>query len=83
MDAILADRAVSMSEFKRNPPKVVKGARSKPLVVLSHNKPAFYVLQPAVFEAILEQLDDAKLAPLIRERLASKQQAVEVSLDAL
>jgi len=29
--------------------------------VLNHNKAAFYMIEPALFEALLEELDDQEL----------------------
>jgi antitoxin StbD len=81
MEAVYTDRSISISEFKKNPAQVVRDAEDRPVAVLSHNKPAFYMVQPALFEALLEQLADLELAPLVLERLAQRDAAVEVDID--
>ena len=83
MEAIYADFSISMSEFKRNPAQVLRSAGEKPVAVLSHNRPAFYMVTPALFEALVERLADHDLVELVRSRLAMKEDAVEVDLDQL
>ena len=81
MDTIYADLSISMSEFKKNPAKVLRTAGEKPVVVLSHNRPAFYMITPKTFEALVEALADRKFLSIVRQRLAQKVQAVEVDID--
>lgn len=83
MKLIFADETVSVSEFKANPTRVAKEAGAKPFAVLSHNKPAFYVLSPAVFEAVLDLLDNRKLEPVLLKRLATLDKVVDVTIDEL
>lgn len=83
MDAIYADFSVSMSEFKKNPAQVLRTAGEKPVAVLNHNRPAFYMVTPKLFEALLEELADHDLVELARQRLARKDTAVEVDIDTL
>ena len=52
------------------------------MAVLNHNKPAFYMLEPKLFEALLDAADDALLIPLLQRRIA-RADFVEVSLDEL
>jgi len=83
MDAIYADYSISMSEFKKNPAQVLRAAGEKPVAVLNHNRPAFYMLTPKVFEALLEELADRELVELARQRLASTEPAIEVDIDSI
>jgi antitoxin StbD len=83
MDTIFADLSVSMSEFKRNPAQVLRTAGEKPVAVLNHNRPAFYMISPKLFEALVEELADRELVNLARQRLLEKDSAVEVNLDQL
>lgn len=81
MQTILADVTVSMSEFKKNPASVLRAANNRPVAVLNHNKAAFYMVEPPLFEAMLEALADADLHRLVLDRLAEKPQAIEVDID--
>lgn len=83
MDAIYADYTISMSEFKRNPAQVLRTAGEKPVAVLNHNRPAFYMITPKLFEALLEDAADHDLVELVRSRLADEDQAIEVDIDKI
>jgi antitoxin StbD len=81
MDTIYADLSISMSEFKKNPAQVLRSAGEKPVAVLNHNKPAFYMVTPKIFEVFVEALIDRDLTGIVRHRLLQKDQAVEVDID--
>lgn len=83
MDAIFADYTVSMSEFKKNPAQVLRTAGEKPVAVLNHNRPAFYMVTPQLFEALLEDAADLELIEVVRQRLARKDSAIEVNIDQI
>ena len=83
MDVIYADLSISMSSFKKNPVEVLRNAGEKPVAVLNHNRPAFYMLTPRLFEAIIEEMGDRDLVALTRKRLARKDTAVEVDIDEI
>lgn len=83
METLMTDQTVSMSEFKRNPAAVLKSANNRPVAVLNHNKPAFYMVQPALFEALLEELGDRDLETLVLARQSQMEQAIEVDVDTI
>jgi antitoxin StbD len=83
MEQIYASLSVSMSEFKKNPSRIKQEAGIQPVAVLNHNKPAFYLLDPEVYEAMLDRLEDISLSHLVHERLAMKEQAIEVDIDTI
>lgn len=83
MDTIYADFSISMSEFKKNPAQVLRSAGEKPVAVLNHNRPAFYMVTPQLFEALVEALADRDLIAVARQRLTLKDTAVEVDLEQI
>jgi antitoxin StbD len=83
MDAILAEVSVSMSEFKKNPAAVLREAKHRPVAVLNHNRPAFYMVEPRLFEALMDELADQELYRKAASRLADKSRAIEVVIDDL
>ncbi len=83
MHTLFTNLTISMSDFKRNPTKVLREAGTKPVAVLNHNKPAFYMVNPLVFEVLIEQLADNAMMPLLQERLAQRGEAIEVDIDAI
>jgi len=83
MDTIYADLSVSMSDFKRNPAQVLRAAGEKPVAVLNHNRPAFYMVTPKLFEALIDEMAERDLLALVRQRLALKDSAIEVDIDSV
>ncbi|GAM11753.1 antitoxin YafN [Geobacter sp. OR-1] len=83
MDTIYADLSISMSEFKKNPSQVLRSAGEKPVAVLNHNRPAFYMVSPKIFEMFVDALADRDLTDIVRQRLTQKSHAVEVDIDTV
>ena len=85
MQALYTDLTVSMSDFKKNPAKILRDAGAQAVAVLSHNKAAFYMVEPGLFEAMLEELADARLLPLLMRRIASAERGeiTEVDIDTV
>lgn len=71
---VLASLSVSMSEFKKNPAAVLREFR---------NRPASYIIEPQLFEAMMDELADSELYRKTVDRLAHKARAADVSLDQL
>ena len=83
MESIYSDITVSMSEFKKNPAAVLRNAKRRPVAVLNHNKAAFYMVEPALFEAMLEELSDQALYRTVLSRMSERASAIEVDIDAI
>ena len=83
MEAILSDLTISMSEFKKNPAAVLREAHNRPVAVLNHNRAAFYMLEPALFEAMLDDLADQELHRKVLARMRERAQAIEVDVDEI
>jgi antitoxin StbD len=83
METILSDLSVSMTEFKKNPNEALRESGGRAVAVLSHNKPAFYMVPPGCYEAMLEEINDLRLVRVAKERLKQKDRAIELTLDDL
>jgi len=81
METILSDLSVSMTEFKKNPNEALRESGGQAVAVLSHNKPAFYMVPPDRYAAMLDAIDDLHLVRVVRERLKQKDRAIAVTLD--
>ncbi len=81
METIFADVTVSMSEFKKNPAAVIREANSRPVAVLNHNKAAFYMVEPVLFQAMLDELADQDLHHKVIARMGERARAIEVDID--
>ncbi|MCE0734510.1 type II toxin-antitoxin system Phd/YefM family antitoxin [Halomonas sp. G15] len=78
---ILATTTASISELKKNPMATVAAGEGFPVAVLNRNEPAFYCIPAAVYEELLEKLEDAELNRIADER--RDQPEISVSLDDL
>jgi len=81
MEQLLATRSVSITELKRSPSAVLEQAGAEPVAVLIHNRPAAYLLSPAVYESMLERLN-ADLRKAIQEGIDSGPATVAADLFA-
>lgn len=59
--AVLADIAVSVTEFKTDPVTVVREGCGETVLVIDRNVPAFYAVPPTRYEAMLNLIDDLLL----------------------
>lgn len=82
MQTIFTELTVSMSDFKRNPAKVLREAGQKPVAVLNHNKPAFYMVDPHMFEVLMEQFNDHTLKSELLTQLIRRENSVELDMNA-
>lgn len=83
METIFADMTVSMSEFKKNPASVLRQANRRPVAVLNHNKAAFYMVEPPLFQAMMDELADQALHHTVLSRMAERTRAIEVDIDTV
>ena len=78
---ILASAGTSISELKKNPSAVIEAADGQPVAILNRNKPTAYLIPAKAWEAIMERLDDAELAQIVRARAGQKR--IRVKLEDL
>ena len=80
--AAYADHIASISAFKKNPARIVSEAGTGTVLVLNHNAPAFYCVEPSLFESMMDQLEDNTLGKMAQERW-EKSDMVEIDFDDL
>ncbi|MNG72822.1 Antitoxin YafN [compost metagenome] len=78
---ILSDTSASISELKKNPMQTVDAGDGFPVAILNRNQPAFYCVPAALYEQMLDALDDQELVRLVNER--RNETLVDVDLDLL
>lgn len=79
--ALLAEVAASVTDLKKDPMGTYREGNGDPMVILNRNEPAFYILSPERYEELLDRLDDAALARMIKERRGGP--TVKVDIDDL
>jgi antitoxin StbD len=77
-DILIIKTAVSMTELRRNPRKIIRVAEDFPVAVLSRKKPHFYLFSAKVYEALLKSIDNALLTETIKTRREPKSKKVKI-----
>ncbi|AVT57462.1 hypothetical protein MFFDBJGM_00917 [Pectobacterium versatile] len=78
---ILANAAVSISDFKKSPNAALKEANGEPVAVLTNGRISGYYVSPETWEALADYQEDIELAKIARSRMKGKR--VKVDLDEL
>lgn len=81
VNPILAPFTVSITELRRNPNAVIDEADNAPVAVLNHNRATAYVISARAYEELMERLENAELADIVRKRRGGK--TVKVDLEDL
>lgn len=81
MNTLYAETCVSISELKKNPAAILRESEGESVVILSHNKPQAYLVPVAIYENMVERLDDMALAKIVKER--ENEKSVRVNLDEI
>lgn len=81
MYQILASTAASITELKANPMKLMESAEGATVAILNRNKPEFYCVPAARYEALMNYIEDMQDIATIRER--EGQPTIEVKLEDL
>ena len=80
MESIATKMGLTIAQFKNNVCTVLREANNRPVAVLNHNRAAFYMVEPHLFEAMLEEIADQDLYRKAASRLAEKARAIEVDI---
>lgn len=80
INKILSDYSTSISDLKKEPMHIISSAQS-PIAVLNRNQTVCYIVPPAMYEAMIEALDDLELIDIVKKR--QNEELVSVSLDDL
>jgi PHD/YefM family antitoxin component YafN of YafNO toxin-antitoxin module len=51
------------------------------VAILSHNKPAGYIVSPEAYRAMLDGMEDKALGKIVEKRKGSMRKAISPSLD--
>lgn len=78
---LLANVAASIDELKRNPMRIIREGAGETVLIIHRNKPAFYAVPPALYEAMFDAIDDANLAEVMHSR--RDEPTVQLDIDDL
>ena len=80
-NVICSEIVASITELKSNPMATVQGANGLALAILNRNQPVFYCVPAALYEAMIEMLDDIELVKTIQAR--ADEQEIKVDINEL
>ena len=83
MTQILSNYSASISELKKSPSSLIEDAGGEAVAILNHNKPSAYLVPSALYESMMDIIDDYYLAQQVRERLNDGEESIKVELDEL
>lgn len=83
MEQVLSSYTASISELKKNPTALLREADGEAITILNHNVPTAYLVPAETYEMLLNRLEDAELARVVRDRQSEKSDAVEVDVDSV
>jgi antitoxin StbD len=83
MEQILSEYTVSITELRKAPGELLKQAAGQTVAILSHNKPAGYIVSPEAYRTMLEVMEDKALGKIVEERKGSLRKARVLKLDEL
>ena len=67
-NVILADRMITISELKRNPTHALNSAGNHPVAIMNHNKVTHYAMPAALYERIMDMVEDFQDLRTSKER---------------
>jgi len=84
MQPILANYTASITELKRSPTQLPEEAGNEAIAILNHNVASAYLVPSALYEKMMDVIDDYYLAQEVEEALKyNKKDLIEVNIDDL
>jgi antitoxin StbD len=83
MQPIFANYVANIADLRQHTDEILEQAQIATVVIMANNQPSTYLIPATEYETLLERLEDYELGLLVKERMAEKSQAVEVSIDDL
>jgi len=84
MQPILANYTASITELKKSPTQLLKDAGDEAIAILNHNVASAYLVPSALYENMMDIMDDYYLRKEVDVALRYKEEElIEVSIDDL
>jgi antitoxin StbD len=85
VNTIHAGITIGVTELRESPARILKRAEDEDqaVAILSHNKPAGYIISPRMMEAMLDSIADRIAENRAGSRLSSLDKARKLTLDEL
>ena len=83
MQPILSKYTASITELKKSPTQILHQAGNEAVAILNHNVTSAYLVPSALYEKMIDTIDDYNLSRVVKERLNDNEESVSVTLDEL
>jgi len=83
MQPILANYTASITELKKSPTQILKDAGDEAVAILNHNIASAYLVPSALYEKMMDIVDDYHLSKIVDERLNDGSKPIRVDIDDL
>lgn len=83
MQPILTNFSASITELKKSPTNLLNQAGDEAIAILNHNVPSAYLVPSALYEKMIEVIDDYYLSKQVENVLSSDEKPIKVSIDEL
>ena len=83
MQPIFSKYTASITELKKSPTQILEQAGNEAVAILNHNVTSAYLVPSALYEKMLDTIDDYNLSRVVKERLSDDEKPVSVTLDEL
>ena len=83
MQPIFSKYTASITELKKSPTQILQQAGNEAVAILNHNVTSAYLVPSALYEKMLDTIDDYNLSRVVQERLDDDEKPVSVTLDEL
>ena len=83
MQAILSNYTASITELKKSPSHLLEQAGNEAIAILNHNVPSAYLVPSAMYEKMMDIIDDYHLSKEVEQRLHDDVKPIKVEIDDL
>ena len=83
MQPILANYTASITELKKSPTQILEQAGNEAVAILNHNVASAYLVPSALYEKMMDTLDDYYLSKEVEEALKNNEETIRVDIDDL
>ena len=83
MQPILSNYTASITELKKSPTQLLRQAGNEAIAILDHNAPSAYLAPSALYEKMMDIIDDYYLSKEVEQRLQDNEKPIKVGIDEL
>jgi len=83
MQPILANYTASITELKKSPSQILEQAGTEAVAILNHNVASAYLVPSALYEKMIDVIDDYHLSREVEEALNNNEEPIRVNIDDL